>query len=241
MSWDGKRILVAGGAGFVGSNLVRALLGGRPARGDRRRQPAVLRARERPDDARVTFIEASINDADVLADLPEQIDWAFQLTTYHGNQSSIADPLADHEHNTLPTLSLLEALKDRPVEKIVYAGAGCTVAEKTFDGASATTEEAPVSLWLDSPVPDLEDRRRVLLQLLLHPARHARGQGALSERVRPGRGARSRALARNPAYRLAQRDAHVRLQGAQAGGAAGRERRHRHARPDLRATTWHAD
>ena len=33
----------------------------------------------------------------------------------------------------------------------MYASAGCTVAEKTFDGAEATTEEAPVSLWLDSP------------------------------------------------------------------------------------------
>jgi nucleoside-diphosphate-sugar epimerase len=151
VSWDGKRILVAGGAGFVGSNLVRALLEGDP------REVIVVdnllssEPENVPDDARVTFIEASINDSEVLSGLPEQIDWAFQLTTYHGNQSSIADPLADHEHNTLPTLSLLEALKDRPVEKIVYAGAGCTVAEKTFDGASATTEEAPVSLWLDSP------------------------------------------------------------------------------------------
>jgi UDP-glucose 4-epimerase len=33
----------------------------------------------------------------------------------------------------------------------VYASAGCTVAEKTFDGAEATAEDAPVSLWLDSP------------------------------------------------------------------------------------------
>jgi len=51
----------------------------------------------------------------------------------------------------MPTLKLLEALKDRAAEKVVYAGAGCTVAEKTFDGASATTESDSVSLWLDSP------------------------------------------------------------------------------------------
>jgi UDP-glucose 4-epimerase len=33
----------------------------------------------------------------------------------------------------------------------VYASAGCTVAAKTFEGAEATQEDAPVSLWLDSP------------------------------------------------------------------------------------------
>jgi nucleoside-diphosphate-sugar epimerase len=151
MSWAGKRILVAGGAGFVGSNLVRALLAGEP------REVIVvdnLLSSERenvPDDPRVTFIESSINDDEMLGGLPQDIDWVFQLTTYHGNQSSIADPLADHEHNALPTLRLLEALKDRAVEKVVYAGAGCTVAEKTFDGARATTEGDLVSLWLDSP------------------------------------------------------------------------------------------
>lgn len=34
---------------------------------------------------------------------------------------------------------------------MVYAGAGCAVADKTFEGAKATTEDAPVSLFHDSP------------------------------------------------------------------------------------------
>ena len=152
MSFDGARILVVGGAGFVGSNLVRALLESDP------REILVvdnLLSSERenlPDDERVRLIEASINDDDVLASLPRDLDYAFHLSTYHGNQSSMADPLADHEHNTLTTLKLYETLKDRDgLERVVYASAGCTVAEKTFDGAEATQEDAPVSLWLDSP------------------------------------------------------------------------------------------
>jgi UDP-glucose 4-epimerase len=146
------RILVVGGAGFVGSNLVRALLEGAP------REILVvdnLLSAERenlPDDDRVRLIEASINDDDVLAALPRDLDYVFHLSTYHGNQSSMADPLADHEHNTLTTLKLYEALKGHEqVTRVVYASAGCTVAEKTFDGAVATQEDAPVSLWLDSP------------------------------------------------------------------------------------------
>jgi UDP-glucose 4-epimerase len=149
---EGQRILVVGGAGFVGSNLVRLLLEGRP------REILVvdnLLSSERenlPDDGRVRLIEASINDDGVLASLPRDLDYVFHLSTYHGNQSSMADPLADHEHNTLTTLKLFEALKDHSaIKRVVYASAGCTVAEKTFEGAQATQEDAPVSLWLDSP------------------------------------------------------------------------------------------
>jgi UDP-glucose 4-epimerase len=147
-----RRVLVVGGAGFVGSNLVRRLLDSSP------REVLVvdnLLSAERenlPDDGRVRLIEASINDDDVLASLPDDLAYVFHLSTYHGNQSSMADPLADHEHNTLTTLKLCEALKDhKSLQRVVYASAGCTVAEKTFEGAQATQEDAPVSLWLDSP------------------------------------------------------------------------------------------
>jgi nucleoside-diphosphate-sugar epimerase len=148
----GARILVVGGAGFVGSNLVRALLEHDPE------EVLVidnLLSAERenvPDDPRVSFVGGSITDEAVIAGLPRDLEYVFHLATYHGNQSSMADPLADHEHNTYSTLRLLEAIKDfDALQRVVYASAGCTVAEKTFDGAQATTEEAPVSLWLDSP------------------------------------------------------------------------------------------
>ena len=43
-------------------------------------------------------------------------------------------------------------MKDiKSLKKVVYSAAGCAVAAKTFDGARATTEEAPVSLHHDSP------------------------------------------------------------------------------------------
>jgi UDP-glucose 4-epimerase len=151
-SLSGARIIVVGGAGFVGSNLVRALLDHGPE------QIVVvdnLLSSERanvPDHPAVTLLEGSITDDETLRELPARPDFAFQLATYHGNQSSMVDPLADHEHNTYSTLRLLEALKEADsLRGVVYASAGCTVAEKTFDGAEATTEEAPVSLWLDSP------------------------------------------------------------------------------------------
>jgi UDP-glucose 4-epimerase len=148
----GSRVLVVGGAGFVGSNLVRRLLDQQAARVLVVDNLLSAERENLPDDPRVELVEGSITDDRILEDLPADLELVFHLATYHGNQSSMADPLADHENNTLTTLKLYEAIKDFDrVDRVVYASAGCTVAEKTFEGAEATQEDAPVSLWLDSP------------------------------------------------------------------------------------------
>jgi nucleoside-diphosphate-sugar epimerase len=52
----------------------------------------------------------------------------------------------------LTTLKLLDRLRAFPsLKKVVYAAAGCAVAEKTYGDANATAEDAPVSLSHDSP------------------------------------------------------------------------------------------
>ena len=149
---NGRTALVTGGAGFVGSNLVRRLL----ALGCARVHIVDnLLSAERvnvPDDARVEFSETSITDDDLLARLRDEYDYVFHLCTYHGNQSSIHDPLADHANNTLTTLKLYERLKHfKALKKVVYSSAGCSVAVKTFDTASATEETDVVALKQDSP------------------------------------------------------------------------------------------
>ncbi|MCG6534199.1 MAG: NAD-dependent epimerase/dehydratase family protein [Syntrophales bacterium LBB04] len=145
-------ILVTGGAGFVGANLVRRLL-----ESDVSAVHIVdnLLSAERisvPEDPRIRFTEGSIADDRVLAGVNDDYDYIFHLSTYHGNQSSIHDPIADHANNTITTLKLLERIKNfRRLKKWVYSSAGCAVAEKTLDQACATGEDGPVSLHMDSP------------------------------------------------------------------------------------------
>ena len=143
----GRRLLVVGGAGFVGSNLVRRALAEEAAR-----ITVVdnLLSAERwavPDDERVSFLEGSIADDAILEALDPAYDQVYHLATFHGNQNSIAEPLLDHENNLLTTVKLLERLREVTVDgRVVYSASGCSLAEKTDEDPTAVTEDGPVPL-----------------------------------------------------------------------------------------------
>src|SRR6266496_1870822 len=168
------RNLVVGGAGFVGSNLVRRLLAG-----GIERVVVVdnLLSAERsnvPADSCLEFVEGSIADDKVLSRLKDDFDYVFHLATYHGNQSSIVNPLEDHANNLVTTLKLFEHLKgSRRLRTLVYSASGCTLApHEVYDEAQATQEDGPVPLDLDSPrseehTSELQSRRDLVCRLLL--------------------------------------------------------------------------
>jgi len=152
-SFHDAEILVTGGAGFIGTNLLEQLLKDAPSRVvvvDN-----LLSAEHTPvlDQPGISFVEGSIADDDILSDLGlVDFDFVFHLATFHGNQNSIHDPLADADNNLLTTIKLFESLhRSTRLTKVVYASAGCTVAEKGATTAAATLETAPISLYHDSP------------------------------------------------------------------------------------------
>lgn len=153
LSLVGSKVLVTGGAGFVGSNLVSKLL-------EQEVEKVIivdnLLSSEQiniPVDKRVVFVRGSIADPKVLDQLDRDLDFVWHLSCFHGNQSSIANPLLDHANNTLTSLMLFNYLAENKfrLQKVVYAAAGCAVAEKTAREPSATLEDAPISTFHDSP------------------------------------------------------------------------------------------
>jgi nucleoside-diphosphate-sugar epimerase len=121
--------LVTGAAGFVGSNLVDALL----ARGDAVRGVDCFTAyydRATKDDnlaaARVLpafeFVDVDLRTAD-LAPLLDGVDVVFHQAAQAGVRLSWSDGFADYVgHNVLATQRLLEAVKlARPKARVVYA------------------------------------------------------------------------------------------------------------------------
>jgi UDP-glucose 4-epimerase len=152
MRFKDKKVLVVGGAGFVGSNLCYQLLHEQASHVTVVDNLLSAQAENLPKDKRLDFIFGSIADDRILMNLDKDYYFVFHLATYHGNQSSILDPIADHNNNTLTTLKLCEHFKGSPhLKKLVYSSAGCTVAKKTYDDVTATDEEAEVSLYHDSP------------------------------------------------------------------------------------------
>ena len=152
MSLKDSKVLVIGGCGFVGSNLCIELLSN-----DVKEITVVdnllsSEIQNLPKSDKIKFVLGSISDDKILYSLDKNYDYIFHLATYHGNQSSIKNPLEDHDNNTITTLKICEYFKDSEnLKKLVYASAGCVVAKKTYDEPDATAEDASISLYLDSP------------------------------------------------------------------------------------------
>jgi len=148
-----SNVLIVGGAGFVGSNLGKMILAS-----DALNTVTVVdnllssEKQNLSDSDNLTFVEGSITDSAVLSKIADDFDYIFQLATFHGNQSSIFDPVQDLENNTMTSVKLLDHIKDfKKLKKYVYSSAGCSVAKKTYGDAQATTEEDPITLDQDSP------------------------------------------------------------------------------------------
>lgn len=149
---DGRRLLVVGGAGFVGSTLVRRALDEGAAEIVVVDNLLSSEPDNLPADGRVELRVASIADDATLEALDNTFDYVFHLATYHGNQSSIARPIEDHDNNLITTLKLFERLAsfDR-VERVVYASTGCALAAKAVGPTIPVVEDGPVPLDFDSP------------------------------------------------------------------------------------------
>ena len=107
-------VLVVGGAGFVGSNLLLQLLEDEPKNVYVVDNLLSSEIENVPEHSKFHVVLGSIADDRILRGLPDDLDYVFHLACYHGNQSSIADPIADHANNTITSLKLFDRLKDIP-------------------------------------------------------------------------------------------------------------------------------
>lgn len=126
-AWSGRTVLVTGGAGAIGSNLVTALA----ANGARVIVLDDLSASPRwnvPSLPGVLFVEGSILDEVKLKRcFFEKPDAVFHLAAFFANQNSVDHPETDLMVNGMGTLRLLEYATLHPVKRFVYASSGCSI------------------------------------------------------------------------------------------------------------------
>ena len=115
------RFLVTGGAGFIGSNLVEALL-------DAGAEVRVLDdfstgRRENLDGFldRIELVEGSITEPATCASASEGIDFVLHQAALASVPRSVANPVATHDACVTGTLNMLIAARDAGVRRFVYA------------------------------------------------------------------------------------------------------------------------
>ncbi len=135
-----KSFLVTGGAGFIGTNLVEALI----ADGHKVRVVDNLVAGNKdrlPEE--VDFYQLDIRETEALIEVCRGVDIIVHLAALPRVQFSIEEPKKSHDTNVNGTLSVLEAARAAGVKRIVYAASSSAYGDQ---------EKLPLSVDL-SPQP----------------------------------------------------------------------------------------
>ncbi len=112
--------LVTGGAGFIGSHLVDALL----ARGDRVRVLDNFSTGRRvnlPPREGLELLEGDIRDAETCRRAVSRCDGVFHQAALGSVPRSVADPATTHAVNATGTLNVFLAAKEAGIRRVVYA------------------------------------------------------------------------------------------------------------------------
>jgi nucleoside-diphosphate-sugar epimerase len=146
--YQGKVVLVTGGAGAIGSNLTRALA----EAGARVIVLDDLSSAERwnvPSLKEVLFVEGDITEEVMLKRVFfERPAIVFHLAAFFANQNSVDFPERDLAVNGKGTLRLLEMALFSGVDRFVYASSGCSIYGST---APLPLKEEFMSLNLSTP------------------------------------------------------------------------------------------
>jgi UDP-glucose 4-epimerase len=133
-----KRILVIGGAGFIGSHLVdRLIADGRQVRVLDRvpvdLQPGWM------DSPQVEYLAGDFNDHSAIDVAVRGIDLAYHLVSTTIPATSNVDPIFDVQSNLIGTLSFLKAAVQAGVRKVVFVSSGGTIYGKPVSVPIAET------------------------------------------------------------------------------------------------------
>lgn len=147
MELAGKKVLVTGGAGFIGSNLVDMLLrlGSNVVVYDNFNDfypGKETNVAAFADHKRFRLIRGDILDADSLETATSGVDVVFHLAAQAGVRYCLDHPMAAHQSNVTGTLNVLEAARKKGVKKLVY-------------GSSSSIYGVPVKIPMDEGHPQI--------------------------------------------------------------------------------------
>lgn len=136
-----KKIVITGGAGFIGSNISRSLCSNNQvfiiddlSTGDFNNIKDLI------DSKKVEFIQGSITDIVLLMKFFKDVDYVFHQAAIPSVPRSIKDPVKTNEVNILGTLNVLIAARDNNIKKLVFASSSSIYGE---------TNEKPIAEYIN--------------------------------------------------------------------------------------------
>lgn len=140
-----QKVLVTGGAGFIGSHTVDALL----ARGC---QVKVLdnlssgKLSNLPEShPGLEFVQGDIRDADLVDRICENVDAVLHLAAQVSVQSSIEQPVLSSEINVRGFLNVLDAARRQGIKRLVYASSAAVYGMPSELPLSESAKTRPMS------------------------------------------------------------------------------------------------
>jgi UDP-glucose 4-epimerase len=140
------RILVTGGAGFIGSNLVDHLLAqGRPVRVLDNFSTGKRENLAHCQD-QIELIEGDLADLDTVQRAVEGVEAILHHAAIASVPRSVSDPLGSNEANVLGTLHVLLAARDTGVQRVIYASSSSIYGDLDEDQAKVESmKPQPIS------------------------------------------------------------------------------------------------
>lgn len=141
----GKDILVTGGAGFIGSNIVDQLAPDNNVVILDNLFTGSMKNLEKSQ-SKINFVKGNILDKKLVADVVSKVEYVFHLAGHVGNIRSLNDPYFDMDVNIRGMINLMEACRDSKVKKVVYSSSAAGYGEAKY---LPVDEEHP--LYPESP------------------------------------------------------------------------------------------
>lgn len=141
----GARCLVTGGAGFIGSNLSRALVhaGATVTVLDDLSTGSL----DNLSDIDVRFVRGGVADSPQLRELVTGSDYVFHMAAQVGNVKSIEFPVSDAQSNILGTVRVLDAARGSSVKRVVYSSSSAIFGEAERLPIEESHPQRPASFY----------------------------------------------------------------------------------------------
>lgn len=147
-----SRYLITGGAGFIGSNLVRFVLNqghevvvlDNFATGKRENLTEVIED--------ITFIEGDIRDKNIVAESLKDCCAVFHQAALGSVPRSVDDPVASHDANVNGTINILESCRAAGVQRIVFAASSSAYGNQPVSPKQEDMPILPISPYAASKV-----------------------------------------------------------------------------------------